>query len=344
MRIDQLTFTRFIAALTIVLYHFGDKSHSLYKFFSVFISNIGVSYFFVLSGFVMIVAYQGDKLVPYKYYINRLARIYPIYLIALFLVVIPRLVFHKSIDSISFLLNALLLQSWIPTYSQTIHAPGWSLSVEFFFYLLFPLIMNVLYRKTNFNTLLFLIILFWIITQLVLNILLANFQTNSNFINDLMLYHPIMHLNEFLLGNLTGLAFLKLKEKSINVNTQILLLIVFLFLFVLLLKYPLPLNYHNGFLAIVFCPIILLLAISENRLTNILKIKPLVYLGDISYGIYILQVPIYYYFASIFKYLNIKPYFICYMGFLLLISSLSYSFVEKPVRNLIKKALVSGKV
>jgi peptidoglycan/LPS O-acetylase OafA/YrhL len=344
MRVDQLTFTRFIAALTIVLYHFGDKSHSLYKFFAVFISNIGVSYFFVLSGFVMIVAYHSDKIVPYKYYINRLARIYPIYLIALLLVVIPRLVFHKNIDSISLSLNVLLLQSWIPTYSQTVHAPGWSLSVEFFFYLFFPIIMNTWYRKFTFNKLLLLIILFCIITQLILNILLANFQTNSNFINDFILYHPIMHLNEFLMGNITGLAFIKLKGKSINVNVQVLLLIVFLFLFFMLLKYPLPLNYHNGFLAIVFCPIILLLAISKNWITNILKLKPLVYLGDISYGIYILQVPIYYYFASIFKYLNIKPYFICYLGVLLLLSSLSYSFIEKPIRNRIKKALVSSKV
>ena len=60
MRIEQLTFTRFLAAIPIVLFHY---SREIFPFntpalnFWVVNANMGVSYFFILSGFVMAIAY-----------------------------------------------------------------------------------------------------------------------------------------------------------------------------------------------------------------------------------------------------------------------------------------------
>src|SRR6266481_3833483 len=92
MKIEQITFTRFLAAIAIVIFHFG---RGIFPFNSEMISflfakaGVGVSYFFILSGFVMIIAYgKKSKISPLAYYKNRFARIYPVYLIAILLLLI----------------------------------------------------------------------------------------------------------------------------------------------------------------------------------------------------------------------------------------------------------------
>ena len=89
MRIEQLTFTRFLAAISIVIFHYGDQIFLFNNKYVQFIfgqANIGVSYFFILSGFVMIIAYNtNSKINFFQYLKNRLARIYPVYLFAIFL-------------------------------------------------------------------------------------------------------------------------------------------------------------------------------------------------------------------------------------------------------------------
>ena len=61
MRIEQLTFIRFVAAISVVIHHFGlhifpFNTSILLKIFKQ--GDLGVSFFFFLSGFVMIVAYH----------------------------------------------------------------------------------------------------------------------------------------------------------------------------------------------------------------------------------------------------------------------------------------------
>src|SRR5690242_17272289 len=86
---DQLTFTRFVAAVTVVYYHYGQ---GLFPFDHKWIDqlflvgNISVSYFYALSGFIMTVVYYKDQCSSFrkvKYWQARFARIYPLYVIAL---------------------------------------------------------------------------------------------------------------------------------------------------------------------------------------------------------------------------------------------------------------------
>ena len=93
MRIDQLTFTRFVAAMTVVFFHFGGNiSYLNQEPWSALLraGNISVSYFFTLSGFIMAIAYYSldNKMVDKaRYAVARFARIYPIYLVGLLLMV-----------------------------------------------------------------------------------------------------------------------------------------------------------------------------------------------------------------------------------------------------------------
>jgi peptidoglycan/LPS O-acetylase OafA/YrhL len=352
LRIEQLTFTRFVAAVFIVIFHYGKKCFLFNNEYLSFIfqqANIGVSYFFILSGFVMIIAYNNKKnIIFFEYLKNRLARIYPVFLLAIFLILCIKL--FKAIDITDLILNVLMLQSWIPGKALTINYPGWSLSVELFFYLSFPFLFNSFYKKNSLKKVGFWIILFWLFSQIIFNLF-----TETNLlripiysIEDLH-YNPLMHFNEFLIGNLTGMYFIhNLKEKRKNYSVHIL---VTLLVLLLSLKFPFGLNYHNGLLSILFVPLILLVSLSTDKLTKLFSNSIFVFLGEISFGIYILQAPIWALLSDyrMNKYFgidksNLSLSFLTKLLILIVISSISYLYFEKPIRNKISNlSLVNNK-
>ena len=349
MRIEQLTFTRFIAAMAIVVFHFGDHSILFTNKYVAFLfnqANVGVSYFFILSGFVMIVAYNNkDKIYFAEYLKNRLARIYPIYLLALLLFLIAFFVENLSnkIHISDLLLNISMLQAWVPSKALSLNYPSWSLSVEMLFYISFPLLYNFFYKKSNLKNIAIWIVLFWIVTQIFFHLVVQMKVVEIPYFSVLDLkYHPVFHFNEFLIGNLLGLFYVqKLLGREKNYLTLILFLLLAL---VLLLKFRFGLNFHNGLLSVVFAPLILFISLSTDKLTKIFTNPSLIFLGEISFGIYILQVPIWAIFSDykLNKYLGLdyqKDFtvsFIIRLIILIVFSSLSYLYFETPIRNRIK--------
>lgn len=344
MRIEQLTFTRFIAAISIVIFHYGEGSYLFNNEYISFIfqqANVGVSYFFILSGFVMIIAYGNREKINFIEYIkNRLARIYPVYLLAILLILSSTL--FKNVNISDLLLNLFMVQSWIPQKALTMNFPGWSLSVEMFFYILFPFLMNRIYSKQKLKINAIWIILFWLISQIIFHLIVYKTLKISNYTTRDMFYFPLMHFNEFLIGNLTGLFFLK-KLKNHQKNYLPIILVIILSL-IFLLRFPIGLNFHNGLFALIFVPLILLISSSNDKITTMFSKRMFVFLGEISFGIYILQVPIWVIFSDykmekyfeLNKELDFTSSFIIRLLILIVTSTLSYLYLEKPIRNLIK--------
>lgn len=343
MRIEQLTFTRFVAAIAIVVYHFGMD---LYPFNSKAVSVlfeqafIGVSYFFILSGFVMIIAYGNRKVIDIRqFYLNRFARIYPAYILALILVLAYLVIRNREIPVLSLGLDIFVMQSWFPPHPLAINPPGWSLTVEFFFYAIFPFLFNLFYSKLSFGRIVFWVLLIWASTQIFFNIMV-----NSSFYeglpsksHDFLFYFPIMHLNEFLVGNLGGLLYLRIRNNAVKFKDGF--IIILLAVIILLLRFPLNLNYHDGLLAIVFLPFIVILALSNGRISSLFNRKPLVFLGEISFGIYILQIPVFQWIRGILILAGIDNEYVLFylcLSSLVLFSGLSYIYLEKPLRDAIK--------
>jgi peptidoglycan/LPS O-acetylase OafA/YrhL len=82
-------------------------------------ANVGVSYFFILSGFVMIIAYIDKENIDFFEYVkNRLARIYPVYFLAIILILVIR--FFAGVNLVDLILNALMLQAWVPEKALTV--------------------------------------------------------------------------------------------------------------------------------------------------------------------------------------------------------------------------------
>ena len=296
----------------------------------------------MLSGFVMIIAYKNRKQISFFIFLkNRLSRIYPVYLLAIILVLFITIYQEISLTDLS--LNLMMVQSWFPEKAMTLNKPGWSLSVEFFFYLLFPLLMNHLYSKMRFKTLLLWIILFWISSQIVLHLFIFKIIDIPFYKMQDIFYHPLLHLNSFLMGNIAGLFFLK-KYGIYTKNYRFKILLI-LSVLLILLKFSSGLNYHNGLLSIIFVLLILYISFNNDKITKIVSNRYFVFLGEISYGIYILQFPIWAMLSNyrMRKYFGINieenplMTFTIRLIILIIIAGFSFVYFEKPIRNRIKR-------
>jgi peptidoglycan/LPS O-acetylase OafA/YrhL len=139
-RLDSLTSLRFGAALAVFLLHARLPHTGLLAD----PGRAGVSFFFVLSGFVLGWSHRPgtDAVVFWR---RRAARVLPAYLVALLAGVGVTLLVDDPVPGGLWpaVADAALLQSWVPTREVYLshNSPGWSLSAEAFFYLLFPLLV-----------------------------------------------------------------------------------------------------------------------------------------------------------------------------------------------------------
>lgn len=334
IRIDQLNFTRFLAAISIVIFHFGTAATPFHGNSLSFLferANIAVSYFFVLSGFVMILSSSGKRNISFFPFIKRrLARLYPIYVLAL-LLTIGLLIDLQEISWNNFFLNLFLIQSWFPNKALTLNYPGWSLSNEMFFYALFPFLLSSLYRRLRPWIVTVVVVLFWISSQVLFQFLVIEYSWMVKYWH----YIPILHLNEFLLGSLAGLYFLQ-KKDGMKKNKA---LWIFFLLFLLVLALKLSVDYHNGLLAPLFAIFLVVLSLDNGWVSRFSQNKLCVFLGDISYSVYILQFPVWLLISDyrLEKYLGVSKgtdlAFYVKLFFLLLISSIAYVMIEVPVRE-----------
>ena len=356
MQLDQITFTRFIAALTVVFFHYGQSvfpANIPFLFENVTAGPIAVGYFYVLSGFIMAVAYyQTDqtkrvKFNKTKYWVARFARIYPVYFIALLIIAAAK---FRTLgqDWETLPLHLLLLQSWIPGYPITLNTPGWSLSVEAFFYLCFPFLLAWLYKRGIKSLAVFAVIL-WLLTQIILLVLLnSEAYAPKSLLHDFIYYNPLMHLNQFVLGLVCG-VYLKSNNDNFSSEsrTGFWLLISFLLMFVLIWGRPylenvfgIKLAFTNGLLAPAFLAIIIFLAKHKGVVSKLLCAPLLILLGEASYSLYILQKPIHGIYDKVIVPripLSDTLHFYIFLILLIALSIASFKFLETPMRKLINK-------
>lgn len=151
-RLPSLTGLRFLAAGLVFLSHAGIAyvfanealAHN-FMLYTVGLGSIGVSFFFVLSGFVLTwSARPADTRTGF--WRRRLAKIYPSHVVTLLLALVLLAVTAGPIHLWPTLSNLVLLQAWFPNpdYMSTGTVVSWSLSVEMLFYLAFPLLAVVI--------------------------------------------------------------------------------------------------------------------------------------------------------------------------------------------------------
>ncbi len=158
-RLDALTSLRFFAAAMIVGVHGCDVFGFDLGDSTPYALASGVSFFFVLSGFILAYNYPTlpDKHARQNFWVARFARVWPQHVLALVVMLFAigqSGWFQPGIKPwLAGLLTTFLLQSWIPIggYATALNAPAWTLSVEAFFYACFPLLLVAMRRNTAFT-------------------------------------------------------------------------------------------------------------------------------------------------------------------------------------------------
>ena len=137
--LHALTSLRFFASLAIVVHHCNGVFWPAADLGPL---DAGVSFFFVLSGFILAYVYHDPSSGQFawgRFYVARLARIWPLHLVCL-LLMIAFVKVPESFESGVLLANGLMLHAWIPfdRYFFSYNYASWSISTELFFYMLFP--------------------------------------------------------------------------------------------------------------------------------------------------------------------------------------------------------------
>lgn len=116
----------------------------------------GVSFFFVLSGFILTHVYSARPTGTGRFLLTRAARLWPLHLTTLALVFLLLRPDSRQFPGEGFfdprvvlVANVLLVHALVPfqTYVFSWNAPSWSISTEWFFYLMFPLLLPGLERN-----------------------------------------------------------------------------------------------------------------------------------------------------------------------------------------------------
>jgi peptidoglycan/LPS O-acetylase OafA/YrhL len=190
---------RFAAALFVVFFHFGKNTPLIADraWSPILLSGpLAVSYFYVLSGFIMATVYRSIELKKFGiYWLNRFARLYPLYLL-----VLCWFAYAQPWTRTDLALGLFLIQAWVPGHALSMTVLGWSLSICIVFYFVFPWVM---FFARLIGTVRFACcsISFWLVSQASVTLLSYILQRNvSQWLIDLTFYFPASHLNSFLIG------------------------------------------------------------------------------------------------------------------------------------------------
>jgi peptidoglycan/LPS O-acetylase OafA/YrhL len=356
-RLPALTSLRFFAAFHVVIFHFQAMQIVFGPAWFQKLSSIGyvgVSFFFVLSGFILVYTYAGRPMNVKNFWRARFARIYPAYAFSLLVTApffffavltlnIPFFAWAKSHLKLASILVASLLQAWVPQAALSWNAVAWSLSVEALFYLLFPFLLLLLVRRSQPQ--LFLIATASWLTSLALSgsyvllnpdhLTVANSDVLGSFWLNALKFHPLARLPEFLLGMACGFLFLRSRRES-KLALPLVLSGIAALIVVVYFSAAIPyVILHTALLAPAFAAIVYGFALRPNWGT-ILENRLLVLCGDASYSLYLLHSMIVgiYFHDTTGRVRNQGP--IGVLVFVLLavtISALVYRFIEEPARR-----------
>jgi len=203
-RLDAITGLRWWAAFAVFFFHVRNliplpgPLAALALF-----GNYGVTFFFVLSGFVLTWSWRAQIDKP-TFYWRRFARIYPLHIVTLVLAVPvfysfsadPQPAWVKPLNWGALLLCVFLLQGWFrdPAILFAGNPASWTLTVEAFFYSLHPFVIAVLRRLTRTGA----IIAAVGVVVFAFAVKIALVADPSGWVSFVPM--PVMRLNEFVLG------------------------------------------------------------------------------------------------------------------------------------------------
>jgi peptidoglycan/LPS O-acetylase OafA/YrhL len=368
-RLSELTSLRFFAALHVMFFHaYAMRAITVNGWLRQIssIGYVGVSLFFVLSGFILVYTYAGAPIVRAGFWRARFARVYPAYLFSLLFCApfffygathlpIPFFAWASHHMKLASFLPLVLLQSWVPPGAMSWNPVAWSLSVEALFYFLFPFLLPLL-AKLSRGALFGVAGLCWAISLSVTgwyaltnpdHLTVMDSDQLSAFWLNAIKFFPLMRLPEFILGMATGLIFIKSRtsvkpamanqassSKALAAGLLAMGFLAGAVAAIFSAQIPFAIL-HTALLAPAFAAIVYGLAL-QPKWTSFLGWSPLVLLGNASYSFYLLHSNIMgmYFFGSTGQLTHTS--FAGIVGAFALVTAASllvFRFIEEPARR-----------
>lgn len=319
---------------------------------------IGVDIFFVISGYLITSIFFNEinlnsKFNFFEYLRKRIYRLFPALIFVIFFTIVTGLLLMSPLDliqiskssifSLLFLSNIYyFLESsyWANLNEYKIFIHTWSLGIEMSFYILMPIF---LYFIIKFNTTgRILLSFFFIITSLVvISFLISKGPTiesvilNKTFygkeVSDILFYLIPFRFFEFLFGSI--LFFLP-KKKVNETYKQFFFILGFLLILIALFLLSPNNTYQSLIVCIALVGSCLIIYFRDAYLVNkIINNKIAIFLGLISYSLYLVHWPVITFFKYIFINEILLTQKILIVAISILLSFLIYKFIEIPFRN-----------
>ena len=345
-----LTGLRFFASMYVVAFHTRLAAVLLaagYPHLGLFFRNgfLAVPLFFVLSGFILSYTYRGqisDRGSPVRFWEARFSRLWPAYAFSLLFSSLPVLAVPHWPLALATLAMVQAWNPWHPEFAGTWNFVCWTLSVEAFFYVLFPWIQRCLERLH------FAAVIFFGFAVLAISIMcnvsarsLGSPQYPAPWDHIPL---PVIHLPEFLIGAALGNLFIMQAARSGRSDAQQPRWPVITLCGVVLSVAAL--SFLKGSLtSVILLPFALLitgLAFETSLLGNLLSTRALLLGGAISYSIYLLQTPVR---TMLYARYALKlgwPGLAFMPSVLLPLAYLAYRFIEEPSRTLLRRVFAKA--
>ena len=308
--------------------------------------------FFILSGFVLSLPYYRNQTVNYKtYLIKRSCRIYVPYIISISIAIIAFLSFsEKGIPKYSEWFNKIWTYdfsymsivnhlSFLGYYNANHYNTAiWSLVHEMRISIIFPLLMYFIF-KFNFKKNFVLMITFSCVSFILLKLFQPTYNTN--------IILTIHYISMFMLGAILARYIENLitfYTKMTKTNKLIISLIA-LICYTYQGLFP-HLSFIHNFIMNEYAvalgsSLIIIIALSSKSFSRFLNLKPILFLGKISYSLYLYHATLLFSFIYIFNdILPISTILCMTVISSLLISSVLYYLVEEPSINLGRKLTI----
>jgi peptidoglycan/LPS O-acetylase OafA/YrhL len=295
---------------------------------------LGVDIFFVLSGFLItqiLLTYKEKGVKLRTFYIRRVARLYPILLISVLILLAIYGNTFEFLDKAPAIRSLLYIKNFWPWGG--IFGPMWSLSAEEQFYLIFPLILFVGIKI--FKSKLSVLLSVWLVVIWYLGYTASG--TSHNFNSDGVFNLVVFRPSIILVGSL--IAINKSKLEKIVSRFTFLWLAIFAGLVALTIKTQFPplAGMATGLLILLFSDSATAKSFIARALRRLIGLKPLAWIGLLSYSIYIWHLPMIYISSQHFMiHALLVPKWEFFLK-LLVTAILSFYLVERPFLKLVSR-------
>ena len=268
--IETLQSLRFVFMMMIFMSHFAYRDICAFDAGG----DCGVSFFFLLSGFVCSLGYgqriREGKFSYGKFLLKRLKKLYPLHLLCLLFFIV---VGHTSIDA-KVLLNIFLLQSWIPDadWYFSCNSVSWFLSSLMFCYIVFPYAYRHMSKYLTLVILMAYAVVYWL--------------TPYDRINAVLYVFPAVRFVDFYLGMVLSQLYERKNAVLFPKWVELLLIIILLLTLVI---YPfVDAKFRNAPLYwAVLMPLLIVFAQEKGWASRFLKSDFMQFLGSLTMSLFI---------------------------------------------------------